>query len=320
MKMKKACEATALTERAIRLYIAKGLIIPRQKDGLIDFSPEDIQHLRDIALLRQLDFSMEQIAGMLGNAEDIPHILASRLEAARASAEHEKEVVALLTSLAPEGCTSLHGVADGIRTNRVTPALNFTQFDEITDEARQLESMASSKAVNRQQKRQRLLHMLGRTAFVIVAVLVVVLVFLSSTRIEGYISVAPLTVVEVQGERATFRIGNEDAVEVLGRDTITVPYAADGFHPVQLDVFPGSRLASGAVSETNSQLAVELTNADLLRLGINPLQNFSPRSVQRHNEWMTFILHMMFADGVSDDCALWIRYPANVRPLLWVEE
>ena len=54
MKMKKACEATSLTERAIRLYIAKGLITPGQKDGLIDFSPEDIQHLRDISCLRQI--------------------------------------------------------------------------------------------------------------------------------------------------------------------------------------------------------------------------------------------------------------------------
>ena len=53
MKMKKACEATFLTERAIRLYISKGLITPRQVNGQIDFSPEDIILLQDIALFRQ---------------------------------------------------------------------------------------------------------------------------------------------------------------------------------------------------------------------------------------------------------------------------
>lgn len=320
MKMKKACEATALTERAIRLYISKGLIIPRQKDGLIDFSPEDIQHLRDIALLRQLDFSMEQIAGMQGNAEDIPHILASRLEAAHAGAAHEQEVIALLTTLEPEGCTSLHEVADGIRTNRVTPTLNFTQFDEITDEARQLESMAASKEVDRQQKKQRLLHALGWTALIMAAVLAAAIFFLSSIRIEGYIAVSPITVLEVQGERATFRIGNEQAISVLGRDTLTLPYRVDGFNTDTRDKWGRPAVAEGETIDHACLLKIRLTNFDLLRLGISPLQDFTPRSVRRHNAWMTFILRAALEEGQSDDCFLMLREHPGTKPLLWVEE
>lgn len=320
MKMKKACEATSLTERAIRLYISKGLIIPRQKDGLIDFSPEDIQHLRDIALLRQLDFSMEQIAGMLGDAEDIPHILASRLEAARASAEHEQEVITLLTTLAPEGCVSLHEVADGIRTNRVSPVLNFTQFDEITDEARQMESMAASKAVDRQQKRQHRLNRLMAVCGILMAALVIAGIFLSSIRVEGYLPVSPITVTAVQGEWATFRIGNEQAIEVLGRDTLTLPYRVDGFNTETRDKWGRPAVAAGETIDHACLLKIRLTCGDLLRLGISPLQDFDPPSARRHNEWMAFILRAALEEGQSDDCILMLREHPGTRPLLWAEE
>ena len=149
MKMKKACEATNLTERAIRLYIAKGLITPSQQNGLIDFSPADIQHLRDIGCLRQMDFSMEQIGAMIINAGDIPDILAARRDAARAGAAHEEDVFAALSNLDTADLTDLHTLADGIRARSVIPALNFTQFDEITEEERRLASEMASKAVDR---------------------------------------------------------------------------------------------------------------------------------------------------------------------------
>ncbi|MBQ2929513.1 MAG: MerR family transcriptional regulator [Clostridia bacterium] len=320
MKMKKACEATALTERAIRLYISKGLIIPCQKDGLIDFSPEDIQHLRDIALLRQLDFSMEQIAGMQDDAANIVPILAARAEAARAGEAHEQEVAALLAHLAPESCAGLHGVADGIRANRVSPVLNFTQFDEITSEERHLESLAASKAVDRQQKRQHRLNRLMAACGILTVVLVIAGIFLSSTRIEGYLPVSPITVTAVQGEWATFRIGNEQAIEVLGRDTLTLPYRVDGFNTDTRDKWGHPAVAEGEAIDHACLLKIRLTNFDLLRLGISPLQDFTPRSVRRHNAWMTFILRAALEAGQSDDCFLMLREHPGTKPLLWAEK
>lgn len=320
MKMKKACEATALTERAIRLYISKGLIIPCQKDGLIDFSQEDIQHLRDIALLRQLDFSMEQIAGMQDDAAHIVPILAARAEAARAGEAHEQEVAALLAHLAPESCTSLHGVADGIRANRVSPVLNFTQFDEITSEERRLESLAACKAVDRQQKRQHRLNWLMAACGILAAVLVIAGIFLSSTRIEGYLPVSPITVTAVQGEWATFRIGNEQAIELLGRDTFTLTYRVDGFNTDTRDKWGRPAVAEGETIDHACLLKIRLTNFDLLRLGISPLQDFTPRSVRRHNAWMAFILRAALEDGQNDDCFLMLREHPGTRPLLWAEE
>ena len=161
MKMKKACEATNLTERAIRLYISKGLITPGQKDGLIDFTPEDIQHLRDIGCLRQMDFTMEQIGAMIANAEEIPDILTARRDAAQAGSAHEEAVFAALSNLNATELTDLHALADSIRARSVSPTLNFTLFDEISDEARHLASAEASAAVDRQQKRQQWLRWLG---------------------------------------------------------------------------------------------------------------------------------------------------------------
>lgn len=331
MKMKKACEATSLTERAIRLYISKGLITPRQKDGLIDFSPEDVQRLQDIALLRQADFSMEQIARMLANASDIPAILAARSDAARAGAEHESELYGILTALEPGEMINLHTLSDGIRARRIIPAPDFARFDEISDESRQAETHFARREVAHQQKRQHLLHCLGWILFITAVLLVAAQFFLSRVRIEGYIQLAPVTVLSVEEDCATFRIGNEQALAVLGRDVITVPYCVDGVPPDGFalwgitapsagDVFlPGKGAPTQTPEEVldeGCKLAVRLTVGDLLRLGISPLQDFSPDSAQRQNEWVMFILHVLFEDGRSDECTLWLRYPPSVRPLL----
>lgn len=319
MKMKKACEATFLTERAIRLYISKGLITPRQVNGLIDFSPEDIILLQDIALFRQMDFSMEQIAGLISGAA-IPSILAARREAALAGAERESTVAAAQGSIIPAEMTDLHTLADGVRARSVAPMPDFTQFDEISDEVRHREARAASREVDRQQKWQRVWHHLGWTAFAIAVVAVMAAVFLAQTRVEGYIPVSPITVVEVQGERATFRIGNEQAITVLGRDSITVPYRVDGFNTDTRDKWGRPAIAAGETIVHACLLKVRLTNGDLLRLGISPLQDFDPPSVQRHNEWMTLILRAALGDGRSDDCLLMLREYPGTTPLLWVEE
>lgn len=319
MKIKKACEATDLTERAIRLYISKGLIMPRQKDGLIDFSPEDIRLLRDIGLLRQMDFSVEQIAGLIGGV-DIPAILAARRDAALSGADREGEVAAALSSLQAAEMADVHALADGIRARSVIPTLNFTQFDEMSAEARREEARAASRDVDRQQKWQRVWHRLGWTAFAIVAAVIVLAACLHKTRLEGYITLSPVTVVQVQGERATFRIGNEQATEILGRDSITAPYRVDGYNTENRDKWGRPAVVEGETIDHACLLKISLTNGDLLRLGINPLQDFDPPSVRRHNEWMALILRAVLEDGKSDDCIVMLRDYPGTKPLLWIEE
>lgn len=305
MKMKKACEATALTERAVRLYISKGLITPRQKDGLIDFSPEDIQLLQDIALLRQMDFTMEQIAGMQRKVEDIPAILAARLDAARAGAAHEQEVLVVLDGLGNECHASLRGVADGIRAGWVMPEPNFARFDEISEELRQQETLHASMTVDRQQRWQQLLHWLGAAGALVAVVVAVALVFLGSTRLEGYFSVSPVTVEAVQGDFVAIRIGNAQTADALGREAVTVAYRSYG-----------KTLAPGDTIENGCQLVIRLTNLDLLRIGVNPLHNFRTRHAQVNDAWLRTILQALFAEGSSDHAVLWVHETAAVPPLL----
>ena len=66
MKIKEVIEKTELTDRAIRLYIENGLIDPYCKEAYngrknIDFSEEDVEQLKNIALLRKAGFSIAEI-------------------------------------------------------------------------------------------------------------------------------------------------------------------------------------------------------------------------------------------------------------------
>ncbi len=66
MKIKEVIEKTELTDRAIRLYMENGLIDPFCKEAYngrknIDFSEQDVEQLKNIALLRKAGFSIAEI-------------------------------------------------------------------------------------------------------------------------------------------------------------------------------------------------------------------------------------------------------------------
>ncbi len=70
MKIKAVCEKTGLTDRTIRYYIEEGLITPSFTENYLgrksfDFSDDDIAELCDIAVLRNFDFSIEEIRQLL---------------------------------------------------------------------------------------------------------------------------------------------------------------------------------------------------------------------------------------------------------------
>lgn len=228
--------------------------------------------------------------------------------------------MAALTGLATKELAGLHALADGIRASSVNPALNFIQFDEMPDEVRRIASAEASKEVERQQKRQQVWRRLGWTAFILVVGAVIAAVFFAHIRIEGYIAVSPITVTAVQGEYATFRIGSEEAVDVLGRDTLTMKYRVDGFNAEMQDKWGRPAVAAGETIDQACLLKIQLTCGDLLRLGINPLQDFEPPSVQRHNAWMTLILRAALENGESEDCILLLREHPGTKPLLWQEK
>lgn len=316
MKMKKACEATALTERAIRLYLKKNLISPRQMDGIIDFSNEDIQRLKDIALLRQFDFTIEQISSMIHEPSTIPDIILLRAENAHTDIEHKKDVHTILNDLDKDSFNSVHLVAAKIREHRlVPPEPDFGRFDEISDEVRQQERQDAMKDLSKIEKRAKLRNRLIAIGSVLTALVVLTVVFLSYPRVSGFISIAPFSVVEIgENNKVTIRINSEQAIEAIGRDTITVSYSPMAVWAMRLQFEEGSSF------EPPCQLAVQLTNFDLIRMGINPFTSFNPRSVEIHNEWMKYILHSLFDSQLGEEVSLWIYEPCNLRPLFWQAE
>lgn len=79
MKINEACKRTGLSERAIRFYVEKGLLKPKSQiiNGrtTIEYSEADIEVLRDIATLRNAEFSIADILAMQSSVEDVGTII-----------------------------------------------------------------------------------------------------------------------------------------------------------------------------------------------------------------------------------------------------
>ncbi|MBQ8402494.1 MAG: MerR family transcriptional regulator, partial [Clostridia bacterium] len=78
MRIKEAAERSGLTEKAIRLYEEKGLILPAITEingrKFRDYDEATVAQLKTIAGLRRSFFSLEQIAAMQESPERIPEI------------------------------------------------------------------------------------------------------------------------------------------------------------------------------------------------------------------------------------------------------
>lgn len=81
MKMKEVISITGLTDRAVRLYISNGLVSPSNEQSYsgrsnIDFSEDDVELLKKIALLRKADFSISQIKSIISGGDEAKIALA----------------------------------------------------------------------------------------------------------------------------------------------------------------------------------------------------------------------------------------------------
>ena len=79
MKINEACKRTGLSERAIRFYVEKGLIAPKSQviNGrtTTEYSEADIEVLKDIATLRNAEFSIADILEMQKADENVCSII-----------------------------------------------------------------------------------------------------------------------------------------------------------------------------------------------------------------------------------------------------
>lgn len=92
MTMHEVCARLSLTKKAVRYYIGEGLLAPRRlENGYHNFSEDDLKTLERIALLRQLDLSIDEIRRLL-NGDALPSIIRQKEK----QLAHRQNALALL--------------------------------------------------------------------------------------------------------------------------------------------------------------------------------------------------------------------------------
>ena len=80
MKIKAVSECTGLSDRTIRYYIEEKLISPEYTKSYtgrraFDFSPEDVEALKQISTLRSFDLTVEEIRSIQADPNTTPKII-----------------------------------------------------------------------------------------------------------------------------------------------------------------------------------------------------------------------------------------------------
>lgn len=79
MKIKEVSRATGLTEKTIRYYEHRGLVIPSSTElngrSFRDYSPEDVAALEAVSTLRRVRFPVEEIGRMQQDPSCIPEVI-----------------------------------------------------------------------------------------------------------------------------------------------------------------------------------------------------------------------------------------------------
>lgn len=104
MKMKEVLQQTGLTDRAVRLYIDNGLVAPNIEENYsgrknIEFSENDIDRLKNIALLRKVGFSIPDIKEILQNSDNTKNVIEKFIQEKQKSVEHDTAVISSLKSI-----------------------------------------------------------------------------------------------------------------------------------------------------------------------------------------------------------------------------
>lgn len=104
MKMKEVIEKTGLTDRAVRLYIDEGLALPNIAESYsgrksIDFSENDVERLKNVALLRKAGFSIADIKSIVNDNSTAKNIVEKFIEQTENNIAHETEIVEKLKGI-----------------------------------------------------------------------------------------------------------------------------------------------------------------------------------------------------------------------------
>ena len=119
MKIKAVCEATGLSDRAIRYYIDEELVYPAYTENYLgrrsyDFSDADVNTLNSISMLRKYGFSVAEIRTMIRNPSSIPQTVQGLITRKKEAAATEAELIARLERAEREPCPDVSALADAL--------------------------------------------------------------------------------------------------------------------------------------------------------------------------------------------------------------
>ena len=156
MRISEACQATRLTERAIRLYIKEGLIAPRQKNGVLNFTEKELAVLEQIAWLRKADFSIDQIRRMLGDPQAAAAVLDEKRAQITARAEADEKLLAVLDGVSPSTQSPVTAIIERMKAVRcIDDQPDFSRFDEIDPAQKECLQKEAWQQIDAAQRRKR---------------------------------------------------------------------------------------------------------------------------------------------------------------------
>lgn len=144
MKRKEICEKTGLTPKALRLYEEKELIQPKVDSAghnhIRDYSPEDLQRLTTISMLRRALFTLAEIKEMLDSPKSIQVIYPEYLQWLRQQKTQLDQLLEVSASIdiaavrtADELTEKIKAAAERMPLPVTDVHFNFRKLDELED-------------------------------------------------------------------------------------------------------------------------------------------------------------------------------------------
>ncbi len=122
MKIKHVIAETGLTDRAIRLYIENDLVKPECDENYngrksIDFSKTDVANLKNIALLRKADFSIQEIKNLQSGGETAQQTVKDYIKRINEKIQFNTEIIEKIGTLADEDNITIEIICEKLSTN-----------------------------------------------------------------------------------------------------------------------------------------------------------------------------------------------------------
>ncbi len=139
MKIKQVMAKTGLTDRAIRLYIENELVKPECDENFngrksIEFSETDVENLKNIALLRKADFSIQEIKDLQMGGETAQNTIKEYINRTNEKIQFNSEIIEKIGALADEENITIEIICEKLSSNLANEKVPAEDMEPTTKE------------------------------------------------------------------------------------------------------------------------------------------------------------------------------------------